>query len=66
MKSDTLRPDTSTLNSNSFDEYSGTKWGFDGYITTDCGAADYVGGFLQVSLLNISVYVQSMFSLCSV
>jgi beta-glucosidase-like glycosyl hydrolase len=24
-----------------------TKWGFDGYITTDCGAADYVGGFLE-------------------
>ena len=20
-------------------------WGFDGYITTDCGAADYVGGY---------------------
>jgi len=22
-------------------------WDFDGYITTDCGAADYVGGFLR-------------------
>ena len=23
------------------------KWGFDGYVTTDCGAADYVAGFLS-------------------
>ena len=23
------------------------QWGFNGYITTDCGAADYVGGFLD-------------------
>lgn len=23
------------------------KWGFEGYVTTDCGAADYVGGFLS-------------------
>ena len=23
------------------------EWGFDGYVTTDCGAADYVGGFLN-------------------
>jgi beta-glucosidase-like glycosyl hydrolase len=22
-------------------------WGFEGYVTTDCGAADYVGGFMR-------------------